>query len=247
MGHDISNRNEVTFKELRTFLKKISLSENAYLASEYLLRGFLISFDPATKFPDEDFDHLDMTSENIKENWHKFNTINYPIKWGFHPLAPSGISQKIDIQNISNAVTSLLQIIPNESLIQEVVVLRKRLEMTLYKGIKNLEQIKNVLDKTDRWRLQHDLYLIASQFVCEHLLGLSTIQVNQLIYLKKRCYFPDLPDEEKETLQRRLLRSPDRQRIENKFEKFFDNKNPVFTINQFRDKPKVKIKSNKAA
>lgn len=237
MGYDKSDRNHVSFKDLKEFLKNNDL-ESAYLAGEYLLRGFLKQFDPATEFPHETIDQKDMSDKKMIETWEKFNKEHYPVQWGFHPLVPSGISEEIDPESISSAINSLLEKIPSESRFQEVIVYRKKIVKALETASKNIEKIKGILEGSDFWKFQQEIYLISSQIICKELFELEPRKLNELIHLKKKCYFPDELSVLNDTLRQRLNRVPDRDILKKEMLKYLEKHNArelIWSFQRYRD------------
>jgi hypothetical protein len=205
MGYDIeNNRNQEKFNDLKNFLLNKDITLEAYRASEFILRKFMHNYDSATVFPDENNFQDNISKSTIESALRKFDHQHGHGKWAFHPLVPSGISTEFEVKKILEAMDDILQQIPSESQILEVKNFRKTLQTNFDSVKKDLNGIKRLFEKAEFWKLQQQIYLFCSKHVAKYLFDQDISNINNFVYLKWECYFPDAEHSTKEALIKSL-------------------------------------------
>lgn len=181
------------FKDLEEALLDEEVSTIAFQVAEYFIRHFM-SFDGATKFPDESFIKGIPDCDQLESYFKRFE-IKTGFKWGYNPLVPSGMSSELNLDKVlyRQLIDSLKSRLPKSSNIQLVNKSREIINDRVSALERNIEKdfkfIESIYEKADFWRKQKHLYLLTSKIFTESLFHEGTFQINDFIFLKRICYF----------------------------------------------------------
>lgn len=237
MGFDLTNKNSDDFEVLTSFLEERGITVNAYRVTEFFLREFLQT-DPATAFPDEE-KVLEITPDEIRKRWRNFEFDNRGFRWGLHPLVPSGISKELDLDLFESNLQDLLNQFPESSRITEVQKFRRKLARHIERVRDDTEDLKELLQKHDFWRLQKNIYLMCSKTVMQYFFK-DMDKIDVFIMLKLDCYFPGSNDSSKDSVRKNLENLSRRYDLEERLIDFLNKNNAkevmkVFNLNPIRN------------